>query len=143
MVSSSIFQSFQSQIQSLQKSLDTPDIPWKELVLILLSINFLFDFYISLRQYPKYSLPSPPAQLAPHVDLETFQKSQKYGKAKAQFAFFSGFVGFAESMAIVYFDVLAIVWTQAGQVLNRIGWEDKEVSSKAQNVKSKLWNWKS
>lgn len=127
---SSIFQQFQSQIRSLQTSLDNSSIPWKPLVLTLLTINFLFDFYISLRQYPKYSLPTPPAQLVPHVDLETFNKSQKYGKAKAKFAFFSGILGFVESIIIVHYDVLAIVWNQAGMVLYRMGWEDTEVSEK-------------
>ena len=68
-------------------SLDNERIPWKELVLILVTGVYVFELSLSLRQYKVYSYPSPPASLAQYVELDTYRKSQAYGKAKARFAF--------------------------------------------------------
>lgn len=68
-------------------SLDNERIPWKELVLVLVTGVYVFELYLSLRQYKVYSYPSPPASLAQYVELDTYRKSQAYGKAKARFAF--------------------------------------------------------
>ncbi|PWN53124.1 putative zinc metallo-protease [Violaceomyces palustris] len=117
----------QYYITQLQASLDTPDIPWKPLVISLLWLVYSFETYLSLRQYKLYSRTSPPAALASHVDLETFRKSQAYGRDKARFGFLSGAIMQLLSWAIVQYDIYAWAWTLAGQLLVSLHFSDKEI----------------
>lgn len=117
----------QDHIAVLQSSLDSPSIQWKQLVLALLWLVYGFEAVLSLRQYRLYSLQTPPATLASHVDLETFRKSQVYGKDKARFGFFTSAVGQLMSVALVHYDVYAWSWTVAGRVLHHFGQSDAEI----------------
>ncbi|KAN0060155.1 zinc metalloprotease [Thecaphora frezii] len=109
--------SLQPHIHALQHALDSPTIPWKPLVLVLLSAVYLFESYLSLRQYRLYRLPTPPAALATHVSLQTFQNSQAYGRDKARFAFVSAAISHLVSLAIIYFDVYAFAWHASARAL--------------------------
>lgn len=122
-----MFAHLQAHIAALQSSLDTPAIPWKPLVLYLLWSVYLFETYLSLRQFRLYSRTAPPAALAPHVDLDTFKKSQSYGRDKASFGFFSGAIAQLLSFAIVYWDIYASVWNLAGDWLSALGWSAGEI----------------
>ena len=67
-----------THIQAAEKFLDTPEIPWKSLITSLLWIVYLFETYVSWRQYRLYSLTTPPKALMAHVSHEDFVKSQRY-----------------------------------------------------------------
>ncbi|EPQ30027.1 uncharacterized protein PFL1_02700 [Pseudozyma flocculosa PF-1] len=117
----------QAHISTLQQALDTPSIPWKPLTLYLLWGVYLFETYLSLRQYRLYSRTTPPAALAQHVDLDTFRKSQAYGRDKARFGFLSGAISQLISVAIVHYDIYAAAWSTAGQWLRVAGLPDREI----------------
>ena len=50
-------------LQALQTRLDTPAIPWKALVNALLWGVYVFETYVSWRQYRMYSRTAPPPAL--------------------------------------------------------------------------------
>ncbi|SNX87339.1 probable zinc metallo-protease [Melanopsichium pennsylvanicum] len=117
----------QDKIATLQSALDDPTVQWKKLVLALLWLVYGFETFLSLRQYRLYSLDTPPATLASHVDLSTFKKSQVYGRDKARFGFFSSAASQFISVALVYYDVYAWSWTISGNILTSFGQNDSEI----------------
>lgn len=118
---------FSEPIHRLFSSLDDESIPWKTIVLYLLIGVHAFETYLSVRQYRCYSYPSPPLSLVKHVDHETFKKSQEYGRDKARFAFLVNAWGLLESLLIIKYDFLAIMWTWSGQILLRLNVAPTEV----------------
>lgn len=119
--------SFSESIHGVFSSLDDESIPWKTIVLYLVLGVHFFETYLSLRQYKCYSYPSPPLSLVKHVDHQTFQKSQAYGRDKANFAFVTGAWGLLNSLVIIRYDVMAIVWTWSGILLQRAGLRVTEI----------------
>lgn len=77
-----------------------------------------------------YSFSSPPASLLQHVDLETYKKSQRYGRDKARFGFVVAAWGLLNSLAIVYFDLMPFFWKLSADVLQKLDWRTTEVSSR-------------
>lgn len=75
-----------------------------------------------------YSYPSPPGSLVQHVDLETYKKSQRYGRDKARFGFVVAAWGLINSLAIVYFDLLPTMWNLSADVLDHVGLSVTEVT---------------
>lgn len=124
-----MLEAYYSTISKLSSSLDTPAIPWKPVLLSLLTLVYGFEQVLSLRQYALYAKKAPPASLAAHVDDETFTKSQAYGRDKAKFAFVSSAVSHAMSSAVIYFNAYAWAWTKASVVLAGTRWAGKEVST--------------
>ena len=117
----------QHKVALLQSALDDPSIQWKKLVVALLWVVYGFETLLSIRQYRLYNRDTPPATLASHVDLETFKKSQVYGRDKARFGFFSSAVSQLISVALVHYDVYAWSWTLAGTLLTHLGQSDAEI----------------
>ncbi|WFD32226.1 Ste24 endopeptidase [Malassezia sp. CBS 17886] len=111
--------------------LDTPTIPWKRIVAGLLWAVYLFETLVALRQYRLYDEPTPPNALVAHVSLDTFRKSQAYGKDKARMALVSQGIEHAFSLAVVAFDVYARVWVWSGDVLDALGVPAREVTQTA------------
>ncbi|WFD01468.1 hypothetical protein MOBT1_000132 [Malassezia obtusa] len=111
--------------------LDSPSIPWKQLVIGLLWAVYLFETYVSLRQLRLYDKTTPPKALVPHVSLETFAKSQAYGKDKARFALVSDAVAHIYNLAAVYFDFYALAWAWSGDILTFIGAPTNELTKSA------------
>ncbi|KDN48443.1 hypothetical protein K437DRAFT_255552 [Tilletiaria anomala UBC 951] len=118
-MSSSFGRSFQVQINHLESVLDDSAISWKKLVLQLQLAVYIFETYVSWRQYGLYSRPTPPAELTSHVDLETYKQSQAYGKDKAKFGFITSAAEMAMTAAVIHYDVYARVWTRTGYYLTR------------------------
>ncbi|KAF9005120.1 peptidase family M48-domain-containing protein [Cyathus striatus] len=82
-----------SQLAKIQTQLafvQTDPIDWKLYVQAFSWTVTLFESYLLIRQYPLYSKSAPPSALAEHFTPAVFEKSQKYGRDKARFAFFSG-----------------------------------------------------
>jgi hypothetical protein len=76
----------------------------------------------SLRQYPLYNKTSPPDVLKGHFDQETFEKSQRYGKAKAKFSFASGIYRQVLESALLYFDFYPWAWNTAESLVAKVGY---------------------
>ncbi|CAO1621310.1 unnamed protein product [Parajaminaea phylloscopi] len=117
----------QASLGQLFASLDNPEIPWKTIVLYLVTGVWAFETYLSLRQYKVYSYPSPPLSLVQHVDAETYRKSQAYGRDKARFGFVVSAWGVLNSLFVIAYDLMPQVWALSGAVLQRAGLELTEI----------------
>jgi STE24 endopeptidase len=102
-------------LERLERYLDDSSIPWKTLVIGFTVAQFGLEQFLALRQYKKLQQTQVPRLLDGIVDKETFTKSQKYGRAKAKFGFFSGFYGLASNLAILKWNVLPAVWDMTGR----------------------------
>lgn len=103
--------------QRLSQFLDRPLFPWKRLILGFSVGQFVFESLLTFRQYRFLQLPKPPAVLAKEVSKETFDKSQAYGRAKAQFSVVSGLWGQLANFAFIQFDVMPKLWSWTGDLL--------------------------
>ena len=79
--------------------------------------QYLFESFLSWRQYKVLQRVKPPKVLEAEVDQETFDKSQAYGRAKAQFGFVDGLYNQILSLAFVYYDAYPKLWTLTGNWL--------------------------
>lgn len=120
-----------SELKSGTAYLDSDGIPWKQLVITLLWAVYLFETFVSLRQLRLYDKTTPPKALVPHVSMDTFVKSQAYGKDKARLSLVSDAFAHAYNLAAVYFDFYALAWVWAGDLLALVGAPDNELAKSA------------
>ncbi|KAF2658279.1 CaaX prenyl protease [Lophiostoma macrostomum CBS 122681] len=109
----------QAVLQRLARWLDRPFFPWKKLVIGFSLAEFALENWLLFRQYGVLQKKTVPKALDKEIDQTTFDKSQAYGRAKAQFSFVSGLFNQAKSLAILQFNVYPIVWAFAGSLLAR------------------------
>ncbi|KAG8908271.1 hypothetical protein FRB99_007804 [Tulasnella sp. 403] len=117
-----VFQTVPGQIQSRLAFIATDPLPWKESVLGFSWFVWAFESYLLLRQYPNYSRPAPPPELAEHFPPEKFAQGQKYGASKAKFSAFSLFFEQVFGTALIWFDVYPKTWKIAGDILAKAGY---------------------
>ncbi|KJZ75004.1 hypothetical protein HIM_05490 [Hirsutella minnesotensis 3608] len=106
-------------LQRLSLFLDRPLFPWKKLILGFSIGHYLFESFLTLRQYQVLQRTKPPAVLAKEISQETFDKSQAYGRAKARFEIASGLWAQIQNFAFVQLDVLPALWSLTGAWLLR------------------------
>ncbi|KAK7432378.1 zinc metalloprotease [Neonectria magnoliae] len=104
-------------LQRLARFLDRPLFPWKRLIMGFSVGQYLFESFLTVRQYRILQKPSPPAVLSKEVSQEVFDKSQAYGRAKAKFEIVSGLWGQIQNIAFIHFDVLPKLWSWSGDLL--------------------------
>ncbi|KAJ0354117.1 hypothetical protein COL154_000040 [Colletotrichum chrysophilum] len=104
-------------LQRLARFLDRPLFPWKRLILGFSVGQFVFESLLSLRQYQVLKKTKPPKVLEQEISQETFDKSQAYGRAKAQFEFVNGLWGQIQNIAFIQYDVLPKLWSWTGNLL--------------------------
>lgn len=105
-------------LQHLAVTLDKPGFNWKGLVIGITAGQWAFSTWLSYRQYKVLQRTKPPVQLQDVVSQETFDKSQKYGQAKAKFGFVSSLYGLIQNISIIHFDILPKLFSFAGIVLD-------------------------
>ncbi|KAH7165733.1 myosin-like coiled-coil protein-domain-containing protein [Dactylonectria macrodidyma] len=111
---------FSSSLQQrLARFLDRPLFPWKRLIMGFSVGQFLFETFLTLRQYRVLQKPSPPAVLSKEVSQEVFDKSQAYGRAKAEFSIVDGLWSQLQNIAFIHFDILPKLWSWSGDLLLR------------------------
>ena len=103
--------------QRLARFLDRPLFPWKRLILGFSIGQYVFESFLTLRQYGVLRKTKPPAVLAKEISQETFDKSQAYGRAKAQFEIVSGLWAQIQNVAFIQCDVLPKLWSWTGDLL--------------------------
>ena len=103
--------------QRLAQLLDRPLFPWKKLLLGFSVGNYLFETFLSLRQYQVLKKTKTPKVLEHEVTQEVFDKSQAYGRAKAKFKFVDSLWDQIQNIAIIQYDVLPKLWTWSGGLL--------------------------
>ncbi|KAG8849646.1 hypothetical protein FRB96_000672 [Tulasnella sp. 330] len=111
-----------SYIQDRLAFISTDPLPWKESVLGFSWFVYLFESYLTFRQYSNYKIAAPPPELVEHFPEDKFLKGQKYGAAKAKFSVISGFVNQIIETAFIYYDIYPMTWALAGGVLSRLGY---------------------
>ncbi|KAF2015903.1 CaaX prenyl protease [Aaosphaeria arxii CBS 175.79] len=109
----------QALLQRLARWLDRPFFPWKKLVVGFSLAQFTLENWLMFRQFKVLQKKTVPKALEKEIDQETFDKSQAYGRAKAKFSFFSGLFNQIQNLAVLYFDVIPLVWGVAGAILAR------------------------
>ncbi|KAG5944267.1 hypothetical protein E4U53_006909 [Claviceps sorghi] len=104
-------------LQRLARFLDRPMFPWRRLIIGFSVGQYLLESFLTLRQYRVLQRTKPPAVLAKEINQETFDKSQAYGRAKAQFGIVSGLWGQIQNLAFIHYDVLPKLWSWTGNLL--------------------------
>ncbi|KAK3945192.1 peptidase family M48-domain-containing protein [Diplogelasinospora grovesii] len=104
-------------LQRLARALDRPLFPWKKLIIGFSVAQYLFEGFLSFRQYQVLKKTKPPKVLEQEVSQEVFDKSQAYGRAKAKFEMVSGLYGQIQNIAFYHFDVLPKLWSCTGKLL--------------------------
>ncbi|KAL4722925.1 zinc metalloprotease [Fusarium chlamydosporum] len=104
-------------LQRLARFLDRPLFPWKKLIMGFSVGQYLFETFLTLRQYRVLQKTSPPAVLSKEVSQEVFDKSQAYGRAKAKFEIVNGLYSQVQNLAFMHFDVLPKLWSWTGDLL--------------------------
>ncbi len=105
--------------QRLARFLDRPAFPWKRLIVGFSLAQYLFEGFLSLRQYQVLKRTAPPAVLKHEVPRAVFDKSQAYGRAKKRFELVNGIWGQLQNLAFFQFDVLPKLWGWSGSLLLR------------------------
>ena len=101
-------------LRSLAYRLDSPSIPWKPLILTFAVGQYALESYLSYRQYLVLQRTTIPAQLKNEIDQPTFDKSQAYGRAKAQFGFVSGIWSQIKNVITIQGNLYHFIWVVAG-----------------------------
>ena len=100
--------------------MDRPLFPWKKLIVGFYLGQYVFEGFLSLRQYRVLKQKKPPKVLEDEISQETFDKSQAYGRAKSKFGFVASLYGVAQNTAFIYFDVLPKLWDLTGAWLPKL-----------------------
>lgn len=103
--------------QRLARLLDRPLFPWKKLILGFSVGQYIFESFLTIRQYGILQKTKPPAVLSKEISQETFDKSQAYGRAKAQYEIVSGLWAQIQNVAFIQHDVLPKLWSWTGDLL--------------------------
>lgn len=106
-------------LQRLARLLDRPLFPWKKVIIGFSLAQYLFEGFLSLRQYQVLKRTRPPKVLANEVSQDVFDKSQAYGRAKAKFGFVANLYNQIQNTAFIYYDVLPKLWDLTGSWLIR------------------------
>ncbi|KAL8954067.1 MAG: hypothetical protein Q9222_000124 [Ikaeria aurantiellina] len=101
-------------LRRLGQFLDRPGFPWKRLIIGFQITQYVFEGFLSLRQYKILQETKPPKALEAEIQQDTFDKSQAYGRAKTQFGFISSLYSQAQNFATIYYDVLPRLWDLTG-----------------------------
>ncbi|KAF2752807.1 CaaX prenyl protease-like protein [Pseudovirgaria hyperparasitica] len=104
-------------LQRLASFLDRPLFPWKKLIIGFSLGEFALENWLLYRQYRVLSRNTRPKALSEEVSQETYEKSQKYGRAKAQYGFISSIFQQAKNLATIHFDLFPKVWAITGLLL--------------------------
>ncbi|KAF2112424.1 CaaX prenyl protease [Lophiotrema nucula] len=107
----------QAFLQRLARWLDRPYFPWKRLVISFSLAEFALENWLLFRQYRVLNKKAVPKALEKEIDQATFDKSQAYGRAKAQYSFFSGLFNQVKSIAILQYNGYRIIYSLAGTIL--------------------------
>jgi len=100
----------------------TDPIDWKTYVQAFSWSVCIFESYLLLRQYPLYSKKKPPPALAAHFSQDVFEKSQAYGKDKAQFGLISGLYRQIVDTLFIHYGLYAWAWSTAGTLITNFGY---------------------
>jgi STE24 endopeptidase len=94
--------------------LDSPNIPWKTLILSFSVGQYAIETFLAYRQYRVLQRTTVPKQLKQEIDQETFDKSQAYGRAKSRYGFCSSAFQQIKNYFIITHNVYPRLWALSG-----------------------------
>ncbi|WFD36605.1 Ste24 endopeptidase [Malassezia cuniculi] len=115
-------------VDDICAAFDTPYVPWRTVCLALMAGVYVFEMYVTLRQYRQYALTEPPRALAAHTKPDTFKKSQEYGAARSRFGMVKKTVMFALNAGIVATGAYSCAWALADWLIRDADFRIGEVA---------------
>mmetsp|Transcript_55494 Transcript_55494/g.63400 ORF Transcript_55494/g.63400 Transcript_55494/m.63400 type:complete len:461 (-) Transcript_55494:170-1552(-) len=107
------------------------ELPYLELILLFNLAVYLFEFYLSKRQFTNFGIKKVPRNIRSIVPIQKFEKAQAYQKDKFQFSFLKDYVDLTENSVFLYFAFFPYFWAQAGKVTNHFQLEDSNKNFQA------------
>ncbi|KAF7731263.1 hypothetical protein EC973_000679 [Apophysomyces ossiformis] len=92
-------------------------VDYKQNVIIFSTAIYAFEQYLNYRQYRLYLLTDRPENLTDIVSESVFKKSQSYNLDKSRFGFVHNAFKQLETIAVLHYDVLPLLWDFAGQLM--------------------------
>lgn len=102
----------------ISEAIQHPNFPWKKIIIGISIGQFVFETYLSYRQYRVLSKKQLPAVLEGEIDEETFEKSEEYSRAKIKFSVVSDLISLIQNLIFVKYDVLPKLWN-VGKFLSK------------------------
>ena len=100
----------------------------KSYVLATATGLFLFDQYLSWRQYKRLrDVKTRPAEITSILTKDEFDKVRSYGLDKARFGFVAAWKSFLLHLCLIQFDLYPKIWSFAGGLLNGGQGADSEI----------------
>ncbi|KAH3672414.1 hypothetical protein WICMUC_004250 [Wickerhamomyces mucosus] len=110
-----------SLIQQFSALVDQPHLNWKNIILGFTTVQFVFDSYLTYRQYLELkNVIKPHKSIEDKVDNKTFEKSKNYSLAKSKFSLFNGILSYLQNVAIIKYNLLPKLWNFAGFIYTKI-----------------------
>lgn len=118
---------FDTFLQSLQ--VDDSRVPYLHLACAFLVIEFLFHTYLDIRQRKVVQTGSPPDELKEHYATDHLEKTRAYSIDKKNYGLVKGLYSFAETAAILYFQLLPVIWDWSTQLVAAVkpAWAKSEI----------------
>jgi STE24 endopeptidase len=107
---------------------------WKAIIVGVSLLHTAVESYLTTRQKRVLSRRQPPAVLAREITTEAFDKSQAYGRAKANFSLWSNAYGQICNVLFVYLDAMPRLWRFAGAVVASDAVPSRFAGEKSQSV---------
>jgi len=98
---------------------------WKNDVIAFITIIYVWETYIKIRQYKKICNSKIPKQLEEHVDEEKLAKSKAYQKDNFKFAFVTDALDVIETILIFKFNLLPLLWSFSESILIKFGYNSE------------------
>ncbi|CCH46105.1 CAAX prenyl protease 1 [Wickerhamomyces ciferrii] len=108
-----------SLVQSFAAAIDQPSINWKNIILGFTTFQFLFETYLTYRQYKVLQKDSLPPTLQAEIDDKTFKQSQEYSRAKAKFSIFNQVFSYVQNVGFIVLDFLPKLWSLGGDLYSK------------------------
>lgn len=99
-------------------AIQNPTFPWKKVIIGISVGQFVFESYLSYRQYKVLSKKQLPTVLEGEIDKETFEKSEEYSKAKIKFSIVSDTISLVQNIIFIQYDFLPKLWN-LGQCISK------------------------
>ncbi|KAJ1565094.1 CAAX prenyl protease 1 [Nowakowskiella sp. JEL0078] len=100
---------------------------YKNAVLAFSYVVFLWENYLSWRQFVRFYKLDVPPTLQSVVEKDDFVKAQAYGKAKAKFGFVSSFFSQFQTTIMFTYDILPLFWNYSLDILKKFEIENNEI----------------
>ncbi|ORX83812.1 hypothetical protein BCR32DRAFT_326240 [Anaeromyces robustus] len=98
---------------------------WKYDVIGFITILYIWETYIKIRQYKKVCNAKIPKQLEEHIDEEKLEKTKAYQKDNYRFSFITDALDYIENILIIHFNILPLIWGLSEKILVKFGYNSE------------------